>query len=169
MWLEFRRVLFRSKVVENEKSSKEEFKEEGSGNIDLDSMITKSPEKVIEKLRKFKKIFLKGKNILLNKMKLLIIEDERSENDYILSQILRQLKETDCILHYSTYNNVVEELKSQEYEFEVLLVVATTQMFDIMKLLTTIMKSINDSYYTQMPICVVSGNYIFYIEHSEQV
>ena len=30
------------------------------------------------------------------------------------------------------------------------------------------MKSINDSYYTQMPICVISGNYILYIEHSEQ-
>eukprot|EP01022_Parablepharisma_sp_SALTPOND_P007972 TRINITY_DN135001_c2_g1_i1.p1 TRINITY_DN135001_c2_g1~~TRINITY_DN135001_c2_g1_i1.p1 ORF type:complete len:851 (-),score=73.41 TRINITY_DN135001_c2_g1_i1:4535-7087(-) len=151
------------KIIRNEEPySPTRSSEEGKDPVSqMSSALTIGVSKIFSKaaadLREHGKAFFKGMNKILKRMTVLLIEDEDTPDDSHLEQILNQLKSTDCRLTYATYSTVLQILKDREYRFDTMIVMASSSAASTMQLVTTIMKTIKDSDYKQIPLSIASG------------
>ena len=108
-------------------------------------------------LRYSKTIALTGKNTILNKMSLLIVEDDEKHNDSLLSQVFHQLKTTNCQLDYCSYSESTEILKVNKYE--VILIIASQCQGALLKLVHTLKQIIRETSSKRIPLCIAIGNF----------
>lgn len=94
----------------------------------------------------------------LKRVNVILIEDDKTPVDSQLEQVAEQLKKITCKVTYATYTTALQVLKSGDYKFDAMLILACNSVAGTMKLATTIMKTIKDADYKQIPMVVASGN-----------
>jgi signal transduction histidine kinase len=120
------------------------------------SLLDKTSEMVVT-LKECKRISFTGSNKILNKMNILFINCQRKDT-LLEEQIMNQLKNTDCHLTYSTCRTALHVLAENDYEFDALLVAASNNKYELVRLITEIIKCIKKNEYKQIPFCITSGN-----------
>lgn len=110
----------------------------------------------IKQLRRKKTLELTGTNIILDKMRILIIEDTNFPNDTLLIQVVNQIKDTDCCLTYCSYSNCVEIVK--KYEFEAALVLSSKERETFIELVNTLMSEIKENSSNNISLGIATGN-----------
>eukprot|EP00826_Nyctotherus_ovalis_P064950 TRINITY_DN9537_c0_g4_i8.p1 TRINITY_DN9537_c0_g4~~TRINITY_DN9537_c0_g4_i8.p1 ORF type:complete len:764 (-),score=144.29 TRINITY_DN9537_c0_g4_i8:593-2884(-) len=107
-------------------------------------------------LRTSRRLILTGRNTILNKMNLLIIEDDKVRNDSLLSQTFNQLKNTDCSLSYCSYSDAINVLRANS--FEAVLVISSNKQTVLVNLVKNLMREIRENNSSQISLCVATGN-----------
>eukprot|EP01022_Parablepharisma_sp_SALTPOND_P023728 TRINITY_DN50_c1_g1_i1.p1 TRINITY_DN50_c1_g1~~TRINITY_DN50_c1_g1_i1.p1 ORF type:complete len:966 (-),score=71.76 TRINITY_DN50_c1_g1_i1:1283-4180(-) len=99
----------------------------------------------------------RGNKNTLNGMKILVVENERCKDDRQMKQIINQLKCTDCEIYYTTFAFALRTLKENNYKFDSIIVLSTTQPLATKKLVTLVMKTMKDSNIKPIPYAIASG------------
>jgi len=120
------------------------------------SLLDKTSEMILT-LKECKRISFTGKNKILNKMNILFINSKRKNNS-LEEQIMKQLRDTNCHLTYSTYKTALNVLAENEYEFDAILIAANSNKYRLMELIAKIIKRIKENEHKQIPFCIASGN-----------
>ncbi len=89
-------------------------------------------------------------------MRILLLEDEKAQDDAKLSQIVNQLWETDAQMTCASFDGAIEALQTGKYNFVSIVVVASTPTIRAKRIITHIMKTLNDAQIKQIPVAVLS-------------
>lgn len=116
-----------------------------------------SPQNEIIELRLTETAKFNGRRGSLRSERILLLEDENKKSNTKLTQIYNQLKCTDIQLVYSTYEKALDILCKDTYAFFAILVIASSHSLKTKRVITKIMKHLQDNEQKQIPCAVASG------------
>ena len=94
----------------------------------------------------------------LKQMRILVLEDGKCADEAKLSQIINQLKQTDAEMLFSSFSDSLEKLRKSNYNFMAIVVIASYPTIATKRIVTRIMKALQDNEMKQIPFAIVSGN-----------
>lgn len=144
------------KVVKDEEICARPFEESKASSFDkIDSLLVKKPSEIVRHIRANKKLIFTGSDKSLHGVKILLVEDEAETNEFLVEQVVRQLKNTTSKLFHSTLADSFSLLEKEKYTFSIIAVVASEQAHITVKNVLNIMKAVDEV--RQIPMCVVAG------------
>jgi hypothetical protein len=108
-------------------------------------------------LRTVGKFSCKGTNISIKGVKILIIENSTGRDDNKLEQVMSQLCLYSCDLVYSSYSSASETLKTTNFDYRVIFVLACSIISTVKNAIIELQQTIKERNGKPISIIVVSG------------
>lgn len=102
------------------------------------------------------KYSLKGSKGLLKGMKIIILEDPSSPSDKKLENLFNLLQEDSCEILYATFNNALKVLIQEDYQVDVILIIAGTPTLRTKQAITNTLKKLEENHNNTMPFAVIA-------------
>lgn len=99
----------------------------------------------------------RGRRGSLKSERIILLEDENMKNNNKLSQIYNELKSTDTELIYSSYEKAIDTIEKIGDSVFVIIVIATSHSIKTKKVITKVMKHLQDKDQKPIPFVVASG------------
>jgi hypothetical protein len=93
-----------------------------SDSLQSMTSVTSTTEKAVQFRSKGRK---KNQGEKLKSLRIIIIEDELTQDDAQLVQVLNQLKQTGCLLIYSTSANSLAKLKELKFKVDAIVIISS--------------------------------------------
>jgi hypothetical protein len=112
-------------------------------------------------IRTKRNLIFKGPKSTLKGMHVIVVEDQKCQDDRKLESLYQLLERDTCEVTYTTFDQVISMLQPEDNPFDTLLMIASSPTQRTKQTLAQILRAIIDKRIKPIPFAILSGNKAF--------